>query len=96
MVTFGEVYATVIVIFLLFALAATIPVLKQIVVDGIERQRKWKSGEMERYTEDKEFDRGPPAVLDGEAEPPTQVVCRHCGAENDPAFNYCQDCAEPL
>ena len=96
MVTPGEVYAAVITILLLVALAAAIPVLKQIVVDGIERQRKWRSGEMERYTEDEEYDRGPPAALDGEATPQTHLTCRHCGAENDPGFTYCSECVEPL
>jgi hypothetical protein len=95
-VTPGEIYAAVITILLLVALAVAIPVLKQIVVDGIERRRKWQSGEMERYTEDEEYNSGPPAALDDESAPQTRLNCRHCGAENDPAFTYCSECVEPL
>ncbi|MFC7131731.1 MULTISPECIES: DUF7577 domain-containing protein [Salinibaculum] len=92
MVTFGEVYAAVITVLLLVALAVAIPVLKRIVVDGIERRRKWKTGEMERYTEDPEFDRGPPAALDGDAETGPGVTCTQCGTANEAGFTYCENC----
>ena len=96
MVTPGQLYAAVAVVLLLVALAVAIPVLKQIVVDGIERRRKWKTGEMERYTEDEEYDRGPASALDGDAEDPTTLTCRHCGTENDAGFSHCRECANPL
>ena len=94
MVSFGTVYTALVVVFLLIALGLAVPVLKGIVVDGLERRRKWKTGEMERYTEDEEFDSVPPAA-DGD-ESDARRICSQCGAENDPAFAYCARCAAPL
>ena len=96
MVTFGEVYVAVITILLLVALAVAIPVLKRIVVEGLERRRKWNAGEIERYAEDEEFDRGPPAALDGDAATGRRVTCPRCGATNEAGFRYCRDCTEQL
>lgn len=92
----GALYLFVITVLLLIALALAIPVLVNIVRDGLERRRKWKSGEMERYTEDKEYDAGPPAELD-EAEGPSGTrICPNCDAENGAEFSYCQECAQRL
>jgi hypothetical protein len=95
-VTPGQVYAAVTVVLLLVGLAVAVPVLKQIVVDGIERRRKWNAGEMERYTENEESEREPPTVADDEPEEIREVACRHCGAENSPEFTHCRECAQPL
>jgi hypothetical protein len=86
----------VLTVLLLVALAAAVPVLSGIVRDGRERRRKWKSGEMERYSEDEEYDAGPPAVLDADGTAAETKHCRHCGAENDAGFTYCRVCTRPL
>lgn len=52
MVTFPDIFFVAVVLLSLFALAVGIRVFVQIIRDGIERQRKWKSGEMKRRTED--------------------------------------------
>lgn len=96
MVAPGQLYAAVVIVLLLFALGVSIPVLRRILRDGLERRRKRKAGELERYTEDEEFDRGPTAALGEDAAGRTCLTCRHCGAENDPTFRYCGHCAEPL
>jgi hypothetical protein len=90
------VYAAVTVALLLVALAVAIPVLKQIVIDGIDRRRKWNSGEIEQYTEDEEYEREPSAIPDDESGEPGQIPCQNCGAENDAEFTHCRECAEPL
>lgn len=95
-VTPGQLYAAVILVLLLFALGVSIPVLVRIFREGLERRRKWKNGEIERYTEDEEYDRGPAAPLEEDAAGRTRLTCRHCGAKNDPAFRYCGRCAAPL
>ncbi|WP_265109780.1 zinc ribbon domain-containing protein [Halosolutus halophilus] len=96
MVAPGQLYAAIVIVLLLFALGVGIRVLTRIFRDGLERQRKRQAGEMERYTEDEEYDRGPAALLNEDAAGRTRLTCRHCGAENDPAFRYCGHCAEPL
>lgn len=52
MVTFADILFVVVVLLALFALAVSIPVLVQIVRDGIERQRLRRSGEVERETDE--------------------------------------------
>lgn len=101
MLTPGQIYFAIVTLLLLVALGVGIPILKGILEEGLERRRKWKSGELEPYTEDEEFDRGPPAALEGEttaAETTEQPcrTCRQCGAENDMAFRYCRRCIAPL
>lgn len=92
----GQFYAAAIGVLLLIALGATLPVLAQIARDGLERHRKRRAGELERYTEDEEFDRGPPAALETDVADRTRVTCRRCGTENDPQFTYCRRCTTPL
>ena len=96
MVTPGEVYAAVTVILLLVALAVAVPVLRQIVLDGIERRRKWKTGEMEQDSDGEEDDRGAASRRDDERAQSPRQTCRHCGTENDPDFSHCRKCARPL
>lgn len=70
----------------LFALAAGARVLGDIVREGRERRRKWRTGEMKRYGgEENDADSAPGGA-----------TCRHCGAENAPGFTYCRDCAKRL
>jgi len=97
-VTPGQVYLVVAAALLLVGLAVSVPVLLGILTDGVERHRDRRGGEVERYTEDTEYDRGPPAALDGDAEVRRErrLRCRNCGAANDRGFRYCRRCAEPL
>lgn len=94
MVAPGQLYAAVVGLLLLVALGVSVPVLKQIVLDGLERQRKRRAGELERYTEDEEYHRSPGPPDD--AAERESGTCRQCGAENDPDFMYCRRCAAPL
>ena len=95
---FARLYLIVITVLLLAALVICLPVLVGIVREGLERQRKWRSGELEKYTPDPEFEAGPGAARteDGEVLPPGRVSCPYCGATNDAAFTFCGRCASPL
>ncbi|MFD1565642.1 zinc ribbon domain-containing protein [Haloarchaeobius amylolyticus] len=95
MVAPDQLYAAVVGVLLLAALGVSIPVLMQIVRDGLERRRKRQAGELERYTEDKEYDRFP-AVLSETADGRTRLTCSQCGAENDASYTYCRRCTTPL
>jgi hypothetical protein len=94
MVPPGTIYGTIVAVLLLVALGASIPVLKGIVRDGLERRRKRKAGELERYAEDEAYDRGSAvaSVDDGT----TALTCRECGAENRSGFRYCRRCTQSL
>lgn len=93
----GQVYLVVVAVLLLLGLAVSIPVLFGIFRDGVERQRERRAGEAERYIEDPEYDRGPPAAVDdADAAGEPRLTCRHCGAVNEAGFRYCRRCAEPL
>lgn len=96
MVSPGQFYAAAIGVLLLVALGATIPVLAQIARDGLERHRKRRAGELERYTEDEVFDREPGASLETDVAGRTRVTCRRCGTANDAEFTYCRRCTTPL
>ncbi|MEM4782624.1 MAG: hypothetical protein QXG03_13820 [Halalkalicoccus sp.] len=39
---------------------------------------------------------GPRAGSDSPSEGEPLVVCRTCGAENDPAYHYCRECVSDL
>lgn len=92
MVSTGAIYGTIVTVLLLIALGASIPVLKGIVRDGLERRRKRKAGE--RYAEDEASDRGTDVASteDGTA----ALTCRECGAENGSEFRYCRRCVQSL
>lgn len=96
MVTPELIYTALITLLLLVAIGVSIPVLKQIVRDGLERHRKRQAGEIERYIEDEEYERTPSTALDEDMEGDTRLTCRHCGATNDLEFAYCRRCAKPL
>lgn len=91
----GSLYFLGVTILLLIALAVTLPVIRDIVLEGIERRRKWKEDEIERYTEDEEFDAGPSAEQTDDDTTGRQR-CSHCGEINDAGYAFCQQCAEPL
>ncbi|WP_246998043.1 DUF7577 domain-containing protein [Halosolutus gelatinilyticus] len=96
MVTPGQVYVAIVVLLLFVALGVGIRVLKRIALDGLERRRKWRAEEIERYTEDEEYDRISSETLAKNSDGRTRLLCRRCGAENDPSFSYCRQCVEPL
>lgn len=91
----GHLFVGLVTIGVLVAIGVSIPVLKQLVQDGLERHRELRAGERERFTEDPEYDRSN-AIVEGDVGEPTRLPCRRCGAENDPEFTYCRRCAEPL
>ncbi|MDS0282430.1 hypothetical protein [Haloarcula onubensis] len=71
MVTAGELYVLTATVMTLVALAAALPVLRDIVRDGRERLRK----------------RPAPPVEDGDAgEAVDGVRCRHCGTVNEDGY----------
>lgn len=97
MVALEHLYAALIGVLLLIAVGVSIPVLGRIVRDGLERRRKRQAGELERYTEDEEYDRA--ARTPGPDDDPAangRVTCRECGTKNDSAFTYCRHCTTPL
>ncbi|OLZ41999.1 hypothetical protein A6E15_13875 [Natrinema saccharevitans] len=96
MVSPGQLYAVAIGVLLLVALGVCVPVLVRIVRDGLERHHKRRAGELKRYTDDEEFDRGPSASLETDPAGRTHVTCRHCGTVNDAGFTYCRRCTTPL
>jgi len=96
MACLGQFFGVVIGVLLLVALGASLSVLGRIARQGLERHRKRRAGELERYTEDEEFDRDPGASLEADATGRTRAICRRCGAENDPAFTYCRRCTTPF
>jgi hypothetical protein len=84
----GDLYVAVITLLLLVALGAAIPVLKGIVLDGIERQRASEATE-------------PSESEDGDGSSPTEsdrphAICSNCETPNDRAFSYCRECGERL
>jgi len=93
-----RLYLLVITVLLLAALMICIPVLVDIVREGLDRREEWQTGEREMYTPDPEFEAGPPAVLDEERAnlPPGKVACPYCGATNESGFAFCGHCASPI
>ena len=91
MVSFGTLYAVVVVALLLFALGLGLRVLKQIAIEGVERQRERTGGDG-RPDADEGVSQGPAVTVSGDR----QVVCPHCDTRNSQEFAYCRRCAEPL
>ncbi|WP_340100098.1 DUF7577 domain-containing protein [Salinibaculum salinum] len=93
----GTLYLLAVTILLLVALAVTLPVIRDIVLEGIERRREWKDDEIERDTDGEVFDAGPPTAGADEVQTdPDRQTCRHCGTVNDAGYTFCEECAEPL
>jgi hypothetical protein len=99
MVDIGLLYIAVTGALLLVALGVGIRVLRDIFGEARERRRKRRSGELERYTKDEEYDRvhrDPTESADADEDGAASTPCPHCGADNDAAFDYCRRCASPL
>jgi len=80
MVTAGELYVLTATVMALVALAAAIPVLRDIVRDGRERLREGPA---------------PPAA-ESESDDVAGVRCHHCGTINEAGFVYCEECSRQL
>jgi len=107
MIDIGPVYLAVAGALLLVALGLGLRVLRGIVREGRDRQRRRRAGEIEKYMEDEEFGGEPLAdsgddsgegrersESDGSNDP--AATCPHCGADNESGFSYCRRCAAPL
>ena len=81
MVTAGQLYLLAMTVMALVALAAAVPVLRDIVLEGRERLRE---GPASPVADGNSGDGG-----DG-------VRCRHCGTENEPGYAYCEACSRQL
>jgi hypothetical protein len=81
-----DLYVVVTALLLLVALGVAVPVLKGILVDGIERQRG-----SDTATESTTVDDSSPMASDG-----AHAVCADCGTPNDPDFSYCRECGARL
>jgi len=108
MIDVGPVYLAVAGALLLVALGLGLRVLREIAREGLDRRRRRRAGEIEKYTEDESY--GPPADpgeapgdaggRDGSDGPSDRTdpaaTCPQCGAVNAPEFSYCRRCAAPL
>jgi hypothetical protein len=81
-----DIYVAVTALLLLIALGVAVPVLRGILIDGIERQRG-----SDAATESTTVDDSPPMASDG-----AHAVCSDCGTPNDPDFSYCRECGARL
>ncbi|QLD85468.1 zinc ribbon domain-containing protein [Natronomonas halophila] len=86
MVSPENLYIVVTALLLLIALGVAIPVLKGIVIDGIERNREGDTTVRSATAEE--------SSPDGSVGP--HAVCADCGTPNDPDFSYCRECGARL
>ncbi|MFA9415829.1 zinc ribbon domain-containing protein [Natrinema sp. HArc-T2] len=91
MTTPEQLYAAVVIGLLLAAIGISIPVLKGIYRDGLERQSERRSNDVEAETAISE-----PTVSDDATADRRRLPCQQCGMENDSAFTYCRNCLTPL
>jgi len=97
MIDLGTVYLAVTGALLLVTLGVGVRVLSEIVREGRDRQRRRRAGELEKYTEDEEYDRVPgDPVEDNGDDGGADTTCPQCETDNDTAFDYCRRCASPL
>jgi hypothetical protein len=84
----GQLYLLAVTILLVLALAITLPVLRNIVREGLERHRDRKTADVESET----------AGSDelGDDSDGVGKHCPHCGTVNDGEYRFCQRCAEQL
>ncbi|MFC7026778.1 zinc ribbon domain-containing protein [Halomicroarcula sp. GCM10025324] len=87
MVQFGDVYVVVLTAMALVALAAALPVLVSILIEGRERWRDGAPDTPERPAGEAEM-RGPL--------PSGGFRCGRCGTVNERGFRYCRECVETL
>jgi len=88
----GRLYLLFVTALLLFALALTLPVIRDIVLEGLGRHQQRN---IERAESDGETERR----HDGRAADGTDAAgrrCPHCGARNDRERTVCQECSEQL
>ena len=87
MIDAGPLYLAVAGALLLVALGLGLRVLRDIVREGRDRQRRRRSGEVEKYTEDEEYGRGPPTASDDDREASGGSDGREpaAGPDGDPA-----------
>ncbi|WP_277542538.1 DUF7577 domain-containing protein [Haloarcula laminariae] len=81
MVTAGELYVFTATVMALVALAAAVPVLRDIAIEGRERLRR---------------DGPDPPVEDAQSSEVAGVRCQHCGTENETDYTYCAECSRAL
>lgn len=93
MISPGGVYVAVITVLLLVALGAAIPVLKGIVIDGIERHR---SGEATRRADSDDPSPGRDDGARATTADGPHTVCSNCETPNAPDFTYCRACGTRL
>ncbi|RZV12306.1 hypothetical protein BDK88_1210 [Natrinema hispanicum] len=91
MTTPEQIYAAVVIGLLLAAIGISIPVLKGIYRDGLERQSERRHNDLEAEATVAE-----PTASDDATGDRKRLSCQQCGVENDPAFTYCRNCLEPL
>ena len=84
----GQLYLLAVTVMLLFALALAIPVLRDIVMEGLERHYDRKTSDIESGT-DRSGGSSDTHDSDGKR-------CPHCGTVNDGEYNFCQECAAQL
>lgn len=90
----GTLYLFGVTVALLLALAVTLPVIRNIVLEGLERRREWKDDEIERDPTDKGATTD--AHSSEEGTDGSESQCQHCGAVNESKYRFCEECAEPL
>jgi len=90
----GELYLLFVTILLLFALAITLPVIRDIVSEGLDRRREHKTGKMESE-DDTDTGRAEQSRENQTGESVSRT-CPHCGAVNEGEYAFCQECAEAL
>ena len=90
----GQLYFLSVTVLLLFALALTLPVLRDIVREGLDRRQQRSIEEIESDG-DAGAERNGPSTTEDTGESGSQR-CSHCGATNDAEYTFCQKCSEPL
>lgn len=84
----GQLYLLAVTVLLLFALAITLPVIRDIVTEALDRRHDQKTKALESepsHSEETNDERS----VGGER-------CPECGAVNDGEFTFCQECSERL
>jgi len=84
----GQLYLLAVTILLLFALAITLPVIRDIVREGLDRHHERKTDSLEAE----------PTGPDGSGDEldADRRRCPHCGTVNDSEYSFCQGCSERL
>jgi hypothetical protein len=84
----GQLYLLAVTVMLLFALALAIPVLRDIVMEGLERHYDRKTSDIASEPDQSGRSNDDSATAEG--------YCPNCGAVNDDKYTFCQECAERL